>query len=272
MMARSEPHQATSRSLAAEVCAWPLPDEGKPVAVQDEVSLPARLIVADDHTLIRAGTRAMLEGEPDLEVVGEADNGRKAVELCEGLCPDLVLMDVCMPKMDGLEATRRIKDSCPATGVLVMTAHPSPDYLLDAVKAGAAGYILKTAPFEQLVDTIRRTIQGEFPLDQKLTMHLLRRLIADADRQTGLVSREETGKCRTPLPETPAEPLAAREIEVSRLLAQGKTNREISRELFVSLSTVKTHVHRIIAKLGVSDRTQAAVRVVELGLLSERRA
>jgi DNA-binding NarL/FixJ family response regulator len=103
-------------------------------------------------------------------------------------------------------------------------------------------------------------------------MHLLRRLIAEADRQTGLVPREETGKGRRPLPETPAEPLAAREIEVLRLLAQGKTNREISRELFVSLSTVKTHVHRIIAKLGVSDRTQAAVRVVELGLLSERKA
>jgi DNA-binding NarL/FixJ family response regulator len=269
MMARSEPHQATSRSLAAEVCAWPLPDEGNPVAVLHEAS---RLIVADDHTLIRAGTRAMLEGEPDLEVVGEADNGRKAVELYEGLSPDLALMDVCMPEMDGLEATRRIKESCPATGVLVMTAHPSPDYLLNAIKAGAAGFILKTAPFEQLVDTIRRTIQGEFPLDQKLTMHLLRRLIAEADRQTGLVSREETGKGCRPLPEMPAEPLADREIEVLGLLAQDKTNREISRELFVSLSTVKTHVHRIIAKLGVSDRTQAAVRVVELGLLSERKA
>jgi DNA-binding NarL/FixJ family response regulator len=272
MMACSEPHQATRKSLAAEVYDWPLPDESIPVAVQDEVSLTARLIVADDHTLIRAGTRAMLEGEPDLEVVGEADNGRKAVELCEGLCPDLALMDVCMPEMDRLEATRRIKESCPATGVLVMTAHPSSDYLLDAVKAGAAGYILKTAPFGQLLDTIRRTIQGEFPLDQKLTMHLLRRLIAEADRQTGLASREETRRgCRS-LPEMPAEPLADREIEVLGLLAQGKTNREISRELFVSLSTVKTHVHRIIAKLGVSDRTQAAVRVVELGLLSERKA
>jgi DNA-binding NarL/FixJ family response regulator len=100
-------------------------------------------------------------------------------------------------------------------------------------------------------------------------MHLLRRLIAEADRQTGLVSHAETGKGHAPLPEIPAEPLAAREIEVSRLLAQGKTNREISRELLISLSTVKTHVHRIIAKLGVSDRTQAAVRVLQLGLLSE---
>ena len=250
----------------------PLPNERKPATVQDEVSLPARLIVADDHTPIRAGTRTILEAEPDLEVVGEAETGQKAIELCESLRPDLVLMDLWMPEMDGLEATRRIKESCPATGVLVMTAHPSSDYLLDAVKAGAAGYILKTAPFGQLLDTIRRTIQGEFPLDQKLTMHLLRRLIAEADRQTGLASREETRRgCRS-LPEMPAEPLADREIEVLGLLAQGKTNREISRELFVSLSTVKTHVHRIIAKLGVSDRTQAAVRVVELGLLSERKA
>jgi DNA-binding NarL/FixJ family response regulator len=239
--------------------------------VQDEVSLPARLIVADDNALIRAGTRTMLEVEPDLEVVGEADNGQKAVELCQRLRPDLVLMDIWMPEMDGLEATRRIKESFPATSVLVMTAYPSPDNLLDAVKAGAAGYIFKAAPFEQLVDTIRRTIEGEFPLDRKLTMHLLRRLIAEADRQTGLVSREETEKDRIPLPETPAGPLAAREIEVSRLIAEGKTNREISRELLVSLSTVKTHVHRIITKLGVSDRTQAAVRVVELGLLSKRK-
>jgi DNA-binding NarL/FixJ family response regulator len=239
--------------------------------VQDKVSLPARLIVADDHALIWTGTRTMLESEPDLEVVGEADNGQKTVELCERLRPDLVLMDMWMPEMDGLEATRRIKESCPATGVLVMTAYPSPDNLLDAVKAGAAGYILKAAPCEQLVDTIRKTIEGEFPLDQKLTMHLLRRLIAEDDQQTGLVSREELEKGHTPLPETSAEPLAVREIEVSRLLAQGKTNREISRELLISLSTVKTHVHRIITKLGVSDRTQAAVRVVQLGLLSERK-
>jgi DNA-binding NarL/FixJ family response regulator len=237
--------------------------------VQDEVSLPARLIVADDHALIRAGTRTILESEPDLQVVGEADNGQKAVELCERLHPDLVLMDMWMPEMDGLEATSRIKESCPVTSVLVMTAYPSPDNLMDAVRAGAAGYVLKSAPFEQLVDTIRRTIEGEFPLDRKLTIQLLRSLIAEADRQTGLVSREETERGRTPLPDTLAEPLAAREIEVSRLLAQGKTNREISREMMISLSTVKTHVHRIIAKLGVSDRTQAAVRVVQLGLLSE---
>ena len=237
--------------------------------MQDEVSFPARLIVADDNALIRAGTRTMLEIEPDLEVVGEADNGQKAVELCKKLRPDLVLMDIWMPEMDGLEATRRIKESCPTTGVLVMTAYPSPDNLLDAVKVGAAGYIFKAAEYEQLVDTIRKTIEGEFPLDRKLTMQLLRHLIAEVDRQTGLVSREETERGRTPLPDTPAEPLAAREIEVSRLLAQGKTNREIARELLVSLSTVKTHVHRIITKLGVSDRTQAAVRVVQLGLLSE---
>ena len=140
-------------------------------------------------------------------------------------------------------------------------------------KAGAAGYILKTAPFEQLVDTIRRTIQGEFPLDQKLTMQLLRRLIAEADRQTGLVSREETRRGCSPLPKMPAESLADREIEVLGLLASpGQDEPGDLTRTVVSLSTVKTHVHRIIAKLGVSDRTQAAVRVVELGLLSERKA
>jgi DNA-binding NarL/FixJ family response regulator len=144
MMAHSEPHHATRWSPAA-VIRRPLPDERKPATVQDEVSLPARLIVADDHDLIRAGTRTILESEADLDVVGEANNGRTVVELCQRLRPDLVLMDMWMPEMDGMEATRRIKESCPATGVLVMTAYPNPDNLLDAVKAGAAGYILKAA-------------------------------------------------------------------------------------------------------------------------------
>src|SRR5687768_10200807 len=141
-MAHSEPHHATRRSLADLLRPLP-PNERKPATVQDKVSLPARLIVADDHALIRTGTRTMLESEPDLEVVGEADNGQKTVELCERLRPDLVLMDMWMPEMDGLEATRRIKDSCPATAVLVMTAFPSPDNLMEAVRAGAAGYVLK---------------------------------------------------------------------------------------------------------------------------------
>lgn len=269
MMGNRQPHPAASKS-PAELDDRPFPDERRQATPRDEVSLPARLIVADDHALLRAGTRTMLEGELDLEVVGEVDNGRKAVELCQKLRPDLVLMDVWMPEMDGLEATRRVKESCPATGVLMVTAYPSSEYLLDAVKAGAAGYILKAAPVEQFIDTIWRTIRGEFPLDQELNMQLLRRLIAEADRQTHPVSSEETGEGRAPLPEPPG-PLADREIEVSRLLAQSKTNREISCELMISLSTVKTHVHRIIAKLGVSDRTQAAVRVVELGLLSGRK-
>ena len=208
----------------------------------------------------------MLAREPGLEVVGEAENGREALELCRELRPELVLMDVRMPEMDGLAATREIKDEYPATSVLVVTTHESPEYLMDAIRAGAAGYVLKDSTKQQLLDAVRGVISGESPLDQELAMRLLQRLAAENRRHTGAPS----GSVKKRQEETLAEPLTDREIEVLRLLALGKTNRQLAQDMRVSLSTVKSYIQRVIGKLEVSDRTQAAVRAVELGLLPEQ--
>src|ERR671917_1517362 len=135
----------------------------------------ARLLIVDDHDLVRDGYQRMLDREPDLEVVGEATNGREAVELCRELGPDLVLMDVRMPEMDGIEATRKIKGELPTTSVLVVTTYDNPDYLFEAVEAGAAGYVLQDAPKAQLLGAVRRTLNGESPLNQELAMQLISR-------------------------------------------------------------------------------------------------
>ncbi len=222
---------------------------------------PARLVIADDHVLVREGFRAMLEKEPGLEVVGEAENGREALEMCRRLRPDLILMDVRMPQMDGLEATRLIKAEHPATSILIVTTHASDDYLSEAVKAGASGYILKEATRQQLINSIRRTLNGESPINQELAMQLLQRIATEA---------QESGN--SPLAKKPPklpEPLTPREVEILRLLAQGLTNRQIAKQLVISPGTVKVHVGHIIAKLGVSDRTQAAVKAIELGIVPQ---
>ncbi len=233
----------------------------------DKASSPARLVVADDHDLIRMAMRAMLQGEPDLEVVGEAKDGREALELCRKRRPDLVLMDVQMPEMDGLTATRAIKEEHPGTVVLMVTAFEDPDYLLGAITAGAAGYVLKHYPRQQLLSAVRGVLQCESPLNQELAMRLLGRLTREAQQRTR-PTPEPAGKRGEPLP---CSSLTTRELEVLRLLVLGKTNRQIAQEIHLSLSTVKTYLQRITSKLGVSDRTQAAVKAIELGLLPERR-
>jgi len=224
------------------------------------------LLIADDHALVREGMRAMLASEPNLEVVGEAENGREALELCRVLRPDLVLMDVRMPEMDGMAATRVIKGEYPSTSVLIVTTHESPEYLMDAIRAGAAGYVLKDSTKQQLLNAVRRVINGESPLNQELAMQLLQRLTSENQRHTAPLPES----VRKRQEETLAEPLTDREIEILRLLALGKTNRQLAQDLRVSLSTVKTYIQRVIGKLGVSDRTQAAVRAAELGLLPEQ--
>jgi DNA-binding NarL/FixJ family response regulator len=230
------------------------------LARRGQAGNPARVVLADDHDLVREGIRAVLESEPDLLVVGEASNGRKALEVCLKERPDLVLMDVRMPEMDGLAATRAIKERLPHTSVVMVTMHESPDYLLEAIKAGAAGYILKDAAGERLVEAVRKTLEGEAPLSEGLAMQLLRRL-ASEDGERVQPPREGERR-RVPKPEE----LTPQEAEVLRLLAQGRTNPQIARTVLSSVSTVKIHVQNIIAKLGVSDRTQAAVRAIELGL------
>jgi DNA-binding NarL/FixJ family response regulator len=211
-----------------------------------------RLVIADDHELAREGLRSVLARERGLEVIGEATNGREAVSLCHRLRPDLVLMDVRMPEMDGLAATRAIKAELPRTSVIIVTMHEDPDYLLEALQAGAAGYVLKDSSKREIVTAVRQVLRGESLLPSALAAQLLRRLTRDT---------------QSPGPTLP-EPLTSREREVLQLLVEGRTNREIAAHLVISVGTVKSHVEHIIRKLEVSDRTQAAVRAITLGLVT----
>ena len=224
----------------------------------------ARVVIADDLDVIRVGIRRVLSTQPDLEIVGEAENGREAVELCRRLKPDIVVMDVQMPEMDGIEATRRIKAEMPAVAVLVLTAYEDPDYLLEAIRAGAAGFVLKQNALLRVTEAVRTVLGGGPTLDQGMAMRLLRNLTVpggtpghDPDLRS---QREEA-----------MDALTGRELEVLGLIARGHANGRIAEELVLSVGTVKTHVHRIISKLGVSDRTQAAVRSIRIGLVYPER-
>ena len=221
---------------------------------------PARLAIVDDHELSRAGVRDMLMDVSDFEIVGEARDGLEALELCRHARPDLVLMDLRMPRMDGLTATRAIKEEHPEISVLVMTMHENPDYLLRALRAGAAGYILKDADYEDVVSAIKRVLSGESPLAPELAAQLLRRIALEV--------RDPEGTSPELKRTTLAQPLTPRETEVLEHLAQGKTNRQIADEFVISIGTVKNHVEHVISKLGVSDRTQAVVRALQLGIIS----
>lgn len=211
---------------------------------------PARLVIADDHELARAGLRAMLAGQQGLEIIGEAANGREAQMLCSRLQPDLALIDVRMPEQDGLVTCRFIKQRCPATSVILVSMHEDSKDIVEAIKVGAAGYLLKDISQQELITCVQRVLSGESILDQELVTRLLLRLADQLDREV-----------------LPPVQLTPRELEVLQLLAQGQTNPEIAKNLMVSVSTVKIHVEHILAKLGVSVRTQAAVRAIELGLL-----
>ena len=216
-----------------------------------------RLAIVDDHELARESLQNMLSDEGDIEIVGEAANGRQALLLCSRLRPDLILMDVRMPEMDGITATRKIKNEHPGVGVLMVTMHENPDYLLEALDAGAAGYVLKDAPADRLISAVHRTLNGESPLNQELATLLLRRL---ADEKLRMLHADAKNNA----PSVGA--LTPRETEVLALLTTGQTNQQIAESLNISKGTAKVHVERIIRKLEVSDRTQAAVRAIELGL------
>jgi DNA-binding NarL/FixJ family response regulator len=233
--------------------------------------VPTRLLIADDHALAREGMRSMLANEPDLQIVGEARDGEEALELCRRFRPELILMDVRMPKMDGLEATRAIKEVSPQTAILMVSTYESQEYLVEAIKAGAAGYILKEATKGELLSTLRGVLDGETPLNEELAMQLLRKFVEQAPLNEGYAdvppttsSSERTSDERAG--PSPLEALSPRELAVLRLIARGRTNRQISEDLLVSVSTVKKHVHQIITKLGVSDRTQAAISAIHFDL------
>jgi DNA-binding NarL/FixJ family response regulator len=212
---------------------------------------PARLLIADDHELARLGLVGALQGERGLLVVGQARDGQEAVELCRELGPDLVLMDIRMPHLDGLAATAQIVRTCPGTSVIMVTMQEDPEYLIEALKVGASGYLLKDAGKPEIVGAIRQVLGGDSLLNAGLVTELIRRL-----------DREDRAAA-----EASAHALSERELDVLRLLIAGKTNREIARELILSVSTVKTHVEHLIAKLDVADRTQAAVKATRLGIV-----
>ncbi len=201
--------------------------------------------------------RALLLDQPGIEIVGEAANGWEAIRLCRQVRPDLVLMDVRMPKMDGLAATREIKRQFRDVSVLILTTYENQDYLLDAIRAGAAGYVLKDAPENQLITAIHKVLDGEPTLNRKLATELLQRLATEVQESPP-----------EPEPAELPEPLTSRELEVLELLALGYTNRKVAEVLVISMGTVKNHVEHIRQKLGASDRTQAVVRALELRIIA----
>src|SRR5688572_7108561 len=212
-----------------------------------------KVLIADDQALVRTGFRKILESEPDLEVVGEAGDGGEAVEAVLRLRPDVVLMDIRMPRLDGLEATRRLAGK---TRVLILTTFDLNEYVYEALRAGASGFLLKDAPADQLVTAIRVVAAGEALLAPSVT----RRLIEEFARRPPSNARPKQ-----------LEALSPRELEVLRLVARGLSNAEIAGELYVGDATVKTHVSRILQKLTLRDRVQAVVLAYESGRSEERR-
>jgi DNA-binding NarL/FixJ family response regulator len=212
------------------------------------------VLIADDQALMRAGFRMILEAEPDLEVVGEAADGHEAVAEAARLRPDVVLMDVRMPEMNGMEATRRLLDGNEDTKVVMLTTFDMDEYVYEALRAGASGFLVKDVPPEQLVAGIRSVASGDSLLAPSITRRLIQEFV-----------HRPPDALRTPAPELAR--LTAREVEVLRMMARGRSNPEIATEFFVSETTVKTHVAHVLAKLGVRDRVQAVVFAYESGLV-----
>jgi DNA-binding NarL/FixJ family response regulator len=214
-----------------------------------------RVVIADDQALMRAGFRMILGAEPDLEVVGEATTGHEAVVEVARLRPDVVLMDVRMPEMDGIEATRRLLDGNADTKVVMLTTFDMDEYVYEAFRTGASGFLVKDVPPEQLIAGIHSVASGDALLAPSVTKRLIQEFV-----------RRPPDGIRTPSPELSR--LTAREVEVLRMVARGLSNGEIATELFVSETTVKTHVAHLLSKLGVRDRVQAVVFAYESGVVA----
>ncbi|MGF6488394.1 response regulator [Pseudomonas frederiksbergensis] len=211
-----------------------------------------RLVVADDHEVTRTGFVSLLAGLTQFEVVGQACNGQEALDLCERLLPDIVILDIRMPVLNGLGAARLLQERLPSLKVMMFTMDDSPDHLEAAMNAGAVGYLLKDASRHEVIDALQRVAAGEQALNSSVSAQLLRRL----------TERNASGAA-------PAETLTARERQVLGLVASGFSNREIGVELGITTGTAKAHVERVIGKLGAADRTQAAVRGMTLGLVTQ---
>ena len=199
-----------------------------------------RVLIVDDHAVVRQGLRFLLQQEPDIEVLGEASDGRQAIEMVREQVPAVVLLDLLMPNTDGLTALREIKRVSPATQVVILTSHQGDDQLFDAIKAGAVSYVLKTAGVDTIVDAVRAAARGESMLDPSVAARVLQEMRRRRDRD-------------------PVDQLSPREVDVLTALARGRSNKEIAKELSIGEETVKTHVSNILSKLHLADRTQAAI-------------
>lgn len=211
-----------------------------------------RVILADDHALVREGTSSLLNNEPDMEVIAEADNGLDAVTLAERLHPDIVLLDIAMPKLNGIEATRRIKECYPAAAVLILSAYDNDQYIIAILEAGAAGYLLKNVKGSDLVNAIRSVHGGEAVLHPTIAAKVFKRF-ANSERHA-------------PAPEETR--LSKRELEILKLASRGCRNPDIADSLYLSRRTVQTHLTHIFAKMGVGSRTEAVLLALQKGWLT----
>ena len=211
-----------------------------------------RILLADDHAVVRQGTRELLERESDLEVVAEAGDGEEAVQLASSQRPDVAIMDIAMPKLNGIEATRQIKASLPATAVLVLTAYDNDQYIFALLEAGAAGYLLKDVRAEELIKAVRAVHAGESVLSPAIARKVINRFAPAASKRAE---------------ESVQESLTEREMEVLKLAAKGMTNQEIASELALSVRTVQTHLSNIFGKMQVGSRTEAVLQGLKKGWL-----
>ena len=212
-----------------------------------------RVLICDDQTVVREGLAAILGTDAEIEVVGLAGNGQEALDLMPETTPDVVLMDLKMPVLNGVQATTRLHQAYPQIHVLVLTTYATDDWVLDAVRAGASGYLLKDTRREELLDAIKGTARGESHLDPSVAGAVMRQAM--------------TSPPEPPSPEFQVEPLTERELEILALIASGHSNPEIAQKLHLARGTVRNYVSTILGKLGVADRTQAAVEALRLGLV-----